>query len=309
MVSTPQVSRPRPAEGPDQPGRSMLGPARVPRRMSWVLAVTAAAAAATSLCFPSLLGGTAVLDGNLRGTALVVLVLGVPLLLIGVRLASRGSARGLVLWAGATAYLTYQAVLFCFATPFNSLFLLYVAYLGTALWSLISLVPSVRFADFAARVGPGLPVRLVGGSLLAFASLNAVAWLVQIVPTIGDDRPAAVLDGSGLITSVVWVQDLAFWLPLAMLVGAWCRQRRREGVFLAGAMLTFYVVECLSIASDQWWGARADSSWPQWASMAAVPMFVALAVVIALPLIPYYRHLDASEPSRTAGGREAAAVS
>jgi hypothetical protein len=291
MMSTPRVSRPRPPRSwPDQ--RPALPEDQGPSKLiSWVLAGTAAAAAGASLLFPRLLGGTAVVDGNLRGTALVVLVLGVPLLLLGERLARRDSARGMVLWAGSAAYLTYQAVLFCFATPLNSLFLVYVAYLGAALWTLITLVRSVRLSTVTEQVDARMPARLVGGSLVTFAGLNLVAWLRQIVPTIGDDHPARVMQGSGLITSAVWVQDLAFWLPLAVVSGLWCWQRRAAGVLLAGAMLTFYVVECVSVASDQWWGARADSASPEWASMTAVPAFLGLAVLTALPLIPYYLHL------------------
>ena len=64
------------------------------------------------------------------------------------------------------------------------------------------------------------------------------------------------------------------------------------GILLTGAILTLYVIEDLSIASDQWWGARADAGLPQFASMSAVPAFVVVAILTALPLVWYLRHLD-----------------
>lgn len=69
-------------------------------------------------------------------------------------------------------------------------------------------------------------------------------------------------------------------------------RRRVWGTLLTGAMLTLYVIECLSIASDQWWGARADASYPDLASMAAVPPFVVAAALLVLPLLWYLRHVD-----------------
>src|SRR3954453_21402295 len=77
-------------------------------------AVAALLASASALLFPGLLRGAAVTDGNLRGTAAVVVLLGVPVLATGMLLTRRGHGRGLVLWLGGIAYLLYQGVLFCF---------------------------------------------------------------------------------------------------------------------------------------------------------------------------------------------------
>jgi hypothetical protein len=67
---------------------------------------------------------------------------------------------------------------------------------------------------------------------------------------------------------------------------------RALGVMLTGAILTYDVLEALSIASDQWWGAHADDSYPDFASMSAVPIFLVLAALTALPVAVYLRHID-----------------
>jgi hypothetical protein len=72
------------------------------------LAAVSSIAAGCSLLFPGLLDGVPVTDGNLRGTALLVVLVAVPLLLTGMSLTVRGSLRGLVAWLGAAGYLTYQ---------------------------------------------------------------------------------------------------------------------------------------------------------------------------------------------------------
>ena len=113
---------------------------------------------------------------------MVVIAVALPLLLTAMWYAARHSARATVAWAGAVAYLTYQAVLFCFATPLNSLFLPYVAFLGTSMWTAIVPLRHIDLPGFAARVDARMPARWVGGALLAFVTVNALAWLVRIVP-------------------------------------------------------------------------------------------------------------------------------
>ena len=265
---------------------------RFPYVLTVGLAVATLAAAVPSLFFPDLLGGTEVIKGNLRGTALVMLVLGLPLLAAGAVCTARNSARWLVVWMGAAAYLTYQGVMLLFATPYNSLFLAYVAVLGFGIWTSVALVAHAQPHGFAARVDHRMPTRLVAGTLVAVAVLNALGWLARIVPTIGSDDPAAVLDGSGLLTSPGWVQDLAFWIPAYVVAGVLMWRGNHRGVLLSGALLVFFLVESISVASDQWWGVRADDSQPDWASMTAVPMFLAVAALTAVPLGRYLRNID-----------------
>lgn len=266
------------------------GTALVRGLVGW-LVVSGLVAAAGSLFFPDVLKGAAVIDGNLRGTAVVMLVVAVPLMMLGLRRASLGDVRGLVVLMGATAYLTYQGVMFCFATPFNALFPAYVALLGLGAWSLVALVANVETGVVERWVGERTPFRAVSVALALFAGLNALAWLSRIEPAVLAGAPAVGLEGSGLLTSPVWVQDLAIWIPAAFIAARLMWRRQPRGVILADATLLFYALECVSVASDQWWGARADSSEPALASMAMVPGALVAAVVVAVPLVWSIRHL------------------
>ena len=131
-----------------------------------MLAAVTAVACLANLLVPDLLSGTAVMNGSAKGTSLVALVVAVPLLAVSSWRAHLGSTHALVLTTGATAYLLYNSVLFLFATPFNQAFLLYVAMLGLAAWSLVGLSLALwtrvdELADRRAAVGAG--VRVVGG--------------------------------------------------------------------------------------------------------------------------------------------------
>jgi hypothetical protein len=71
--------------------------------------------------------------------------------------------------------------------------------------------------------------------LWAVAFLNAVTWLARIVPAVVHGGAPGYLRGTGLTTNVVYVQDLALWLPLLAVAAAWLWQRRPWGYLLAGA--------------------------------------------------------------------------
>jgi hypothetical protein len=245
------------------------------------LAVVATLAGLVTLLFPDLLSGPAVMNGSARGTALVVVIVAVPSLVVGLRAARRGSVQGLAVATGAAAYLVYNAVLFVFATPFNRAFLIYEAMLGLAIFSLAGLGLQLwqRVSALSTR-----PPRWVAVFLWSVVGLNVSAWLSTIVPALLDKRPQSMLDGTGLTTNPVYVQDLAFWLPAIawLALGVWRQHAPR--VALASAALWFWLVEAIGVAADQGWGHHADPS-SSVASGAAVPLFICMAVVTVWPLL------------------------
>jgi hypothetical protein len=270
---------------------AVLNPGRVPYLLSGALALVATAAAGLSFFFPSLLTGAEVSTGCMRGTALVMLVVGLPVLITAMSRTSRGSARGLVVWLATLAYLLYQAVMFCFAIPVNNLFLIYIAYLGLSVWSLVMLLRTTDLVGFGSRLAPRMPARFLAGFALTIAVLNAYAWLAQIVPAVFRSEPATLVKDTGLLTNPVFVQDLAIWLPLLITAAIASWRRETWGLLVTGAMLAMFVLESISIATDQWFGSHADPV-SESASMSMVPAFAVVALVTALPFVWYCRNLD-----------------
>src|SRR6202022_1025954 len=178
--------------------------------LAGALAVVTTAASATTFFIPGVLRGPAVMNGSARGTALMILVLGIPALLIAMRSAAKGSIRALIVWLGVIAYLSYNAVMFIFATPFNQLFLLYVAMFSLCFWSATSILHQVDVDALRARFSPRLPVRGLAAYALVIVALNALVWLRNVVPSVLSSAPPSWLDGTGLSTHPVYVLDLAF---------------------------------------------------------------------------------------------------
>jgi len=229
------------------------------------------------------------MNGSAKGTALVVAGGGVPVLVVAYRRAAvTGSLAALALAAGAAAYLVYNGVLLVFATPFNQAFLLYEAMLGLGIWSLVGTARELwRRGEQLVR-----PVsRWVPAYILAVVTLNALAWAGSLVPALLSDHPRSMLDGTGLTTNPVYVQDLAFWLPATAWVslGMWRAHGPRTA--LGAAVLCYWVLESAGVAVDQWWGHHADPA-STVASAGAVPLFVLVGLLTLWPLTSALRTLS-----------------
>jgi len=263
-------------------------------QISAALALTSAFAAALTLLVPDVLRGPAVMNGSARGTALVILAVAVPALLAAMRAASQGSARAVPVWLGVLGYLGYNAVLLLFATPFNALFLPYIAQLALAVWALAITVGTIVVERFGDRCSSRMPVRGLVAYLLVVVALNAAAWLVQIVPAMLRPGPPAFLAGTGLTTNPVFVLDLGVVLPLTTVAALRLLKREAWGCLVSGSLLAMLVIESLSVGVDQWLGHAADPA-SSVASGAMAPVFVAVAVAGLVPLAIFLRHVDRGE--------------
>jgi hypothetical protein len=275
----------------------------------WLSGLLAAAAAANGLLtflVPGVLHGTAVMNGSARGTALVMLLLGVPVLAMSMALAWAGSARAVLCWLGAAAFVFCNSVLFLFATPFNRLFLLDVAMLALAAWSAGVLLCQTGVAGLGRRLREKAPVRGVAVYVWVIAALNALAWLSRIVPALAAGGQAGFLRGTGLPTSPVYVQDLALWLPLTVVAAAWLWRRSAWGFLIIGATLVMWVLESASIAVDQWYGHAADPASPA-TSAAVTPVFAMLALIGLVPAYYLFRSMRSGTPGHSVVGRIPAA--
>jgi len=269
--------------------------ARAAYWVSGALAVVSVVAAAGTFFVPGVLRGTAVMNGSARGTAIVMLAAGLPLLMVSMYVASRGSIRARVVWLGAVAYFLYNSVMFILGTPFNQLYLVYEAMLGLSTWSAVFVIRTIDLGSFRQRFSASLPARAIALYMLAIVTLNTLVWLRGAVPGVLSSSPPAILEGTGLVTVPTYDQDFAFWLPLTATAAIWMWRGQVWGHLITGAMLVYFIVEGVGVAVDQWMGSAADPA-STVASAAISPVFLAIAVIGLVPLFFYMRNLDERDP-------------
>jgi hypothetical protein len=256
--------------------------------LSSALAVVATLASAVGVIHPSLFRDTAMTAGNAQGTDLVILVVALPALLVSMLLTARGSIRAQIVWLGVLSYLLYNATFFAFDVAFNQMFLVYIAVLSLAVWSLVTLLLGIDVTEVKAFCGARLPVRTIAVYLVVTTLLFAVAWLRDILPALMNLTTPASLHGTLMPTNPIQVMDFAFGFPITILAAVWLWQRRPWGYALAGMFLVYGVIESISVTTDQTFGHLSDPA----QSTAMVPVFAVLTVIALIPLVMFLRALQ-----------------
>jgi len=274
-----------------------LAPICLALRLSRALLIVSGIAGLVSVVAPTIFRDPPAYAGNALGTYAVILFVALPTMAFAMHAAARGSLRAHFVWLGSVCYLLYAAVLASFSVRFNELFLFYVASLSLGVASLVALLRCLPADELPARISTRLPVRAIGGWLVAIGVAFAALWLADVIPALaGGDVPRS-LHGTSLPTNAVQVLDFGFTLPLCIVAGVWLMRRRPWGVLLSGMLLVFLTLESVSVAVDQWFGHHADSL----QSLGAVAPFVVLAVVGAVPMSLFLRAVDAPDVRASRG--------
>jgi hypothetical protein len=268
-------------------------------RLSRALLAVSAIAGLIVVGRPSIFRDPAGYAGNALGTYVVILVVALPLMALAMRAASLGSLRAHFVWLGSVCYLLYASVLASFSLRFNALFLVYVASLSLAVWSLVALLRCIPADELPARCSARLPARGIGVYLIMIAVAFAALWLLDVLPAMLTGDVPRSLRGTTLPTNAVQVLDFGFTLPVCVVAGTWLMRRRPWGILLSGAMLVFLTLEAVSVATDQWFGQRVDPSVPT----TVIVSFAALAVASAIPMLVFLRSIDAPDVRAARRGR------
>ncbi len=170
-----------------------------------------------------------------RGTDIVTLIIGLPLLLVTTLLNRRGSLRGGFLLAGALSYFLYISASMALGAAYNSLFLLYVAYFSASLFAFILAFTSIDLQRLPEHISLRLPRRGIGWFLIAFALVLIMVWLSDVLVSISQGRVPELL--GSYTTMVTYVLDLGIIAPVLILSGVWVLRRVSLGYLTAAVML------------------------------------------------------------------------
>ena len=184
-----------------------------------------------------------------QGQDVFTLFVAAPLLVAGLVLERRGSARGRVLWLAMLYYALYGYLFYAVGAAFNVFFLLYVAIVGLALYALLASGPRLAPGPVAPAVF-GRTARLAGITyLLLVATGLGLLWTGMASRYLFTGVVPAPIVASGHPTGVVFAIDLVFLVP-PMVIGAIGLLRRQAfGSLIAIAMCLSGTVYTGSLAA------------------------------------------------------------
>ena len=238
----------------------------------------------TGLLVPSQYRDVAWIKSTWAGNDGVTLVVGVPLLLAGILLASRGSVRGWLLWLGAVGYASYNYAFYLFGAALNASFLLYVAAVVLAAVTLILALAHLDVPGVSRSFRPATPERLIGGSLVFIGIGLAAVWIAMWAAYVFAGRPTPVEPEA---FQVVAALDLAVMVPALAMGGILLWRRRPWGYVIAAiasiqGSLYLLVLSVNSIVAIRRGFAAAPGELPIWGTLMLLTTAVAVALLASV---------------------------
>lgn len=178
----------------------------------------------------------------------VTLFLAIPLLLIALTWARKGSLRGRYLLAGTLAYFLVTYLFYLVMAMYNILFLVYTALLGLSFFALALVLLSFKPEQLPGQFSNNTPVKITGGFLIFNSAAIGSLWLGVVVPPL--------LDGSVIpaqtehyTTLIVQGLDLGLLLPLSFLSGFLLMRKKPFGYLLAPTYFVFLSLMMTALAA------------------------------------------------------------
>ncbi len=187
------------------------------------------------------------------GWDVVTLIFGIPALLVSLIFFNRGSFRGGIVLSGILAYFFYQYLLYVTGWAYNNLFLIYTFLYSVSAITVILVVKSIGINNLAGSIKEKSPRISLAVFMFFIAGFLSFMWLGQIVPSLIQGQPPAML--KGLYTLVVQAFDLGILVPFAVFSGIFLLKRNAWGYVMASVgivklcMMALAIIAMVSVRS------------------------------------------------------------
>jgi len=172
------------------------------------------------------------------GQDYVTLFIGIPLLLISLYFAVKGSVKGRLVLAGTLGYFLVTYLFYLIMSMYNPLFLAYAFLLGTSFFAFTLTMLSFDINNLYRLFSIKAPVRFTGGFLIFNTICIGFLWLGIVVPPL--------IDGSiypkeleHYTTLIVQGMDLGLLLPLAAVSGIFLIRKKPMGYLIGPVYIIF----------------------------------------------------------------------
>ncbi|HPN34005.1 MAG TPA: hypothetical protein PK843_05795 [bacterium] len=212
----------------------------------------------------------------------VTLCIAVPLLLISLFLARRGSRKALFVLSGTLGYFLLTYLFYTAMAMYNAMFLAYVFLLGASFISFILVLFSYDVTNCKAWFASENQLRNAGIFLITNASLISMLWLRIVLPPLFDGSiiPPEV---QHYTTLVVQGFDLGLFLPMAFVVGILALRRNAYGYLFTVIYTLFLALLMTALTAKILFMARTGA--PVSPAIFIIPTINGIAVLFSVALL------------------------
>jgi hypothetical protein len=259
--------------------------------LSAALVVLLVAAAIPGVFISGLYHDPASIVATDRGSDLVTLFVVVPAVSIALFHSYRGSLRAQVIWLGLVSWALYAYVVYAFGLNFTPLFLVHVAIVSLAVFTLAIVLRRTEIATLGSQFAASMPRRIVAFYLWVVAAMFSFLWLADTIPASLGNRTPERLAALHSTSNPVEINDLAIIIPLLVLAGYWTWKRRAVGYLYAGVLLGLATATMAAIVP----GA------PIFGGMAVDPLYAGVAALSLMIWIVFLSRVRSSHVTAVRG--------
>ncbi|MHB0857336.1 MAG: hypothetical protein ACYC5M_07170 [Anaerolineae bacterium] len=223
-----------------------------------------------------------------RGSDLALLAVAVPALIVALAWdARRKTLRSRLFLLATIGIFAYYGTSISFGVVYNVLHLVYIILFSAGFFALIVGLASLDKAEMMASRKEPPPSRGLQ-AFLAFTGIALiVAWLPDIITSIGTGRPPATLEI--YTTSVTNVLDIGIIGPVSLLTISLIRRRSGMGYILVPMLLTLSVFVGIMVVSQTVFQMAAGIDLPLPVLVTKTASFVVLALFAAYFDVRFFR--------------------
>jgi len=202
-----------------------------------IIAVLATIASAGGLFIDGLYRDNPLITSAWHGNDFVTLVIAVPLMVLSLIFASRGSLKAQLVWIGTLGYMLYNYIFYLYGAAFNQFFLIYVLLFTLSIYALVFAMTKIDAMEVSQEFNVGTPVKWISGFMMFFAVLLGALWIAMSLSFVFTGQvPPSILQ-TDHPTGVVFATDLSLLIPAMILGSTLLRKRQPWGFVLATIVL------------------------------------------------------------------------
>jgi hypothetical protein len=225
-----------------------------------------------------------------RGSDVLTLAVGLPLMIAAAILHQRGSLRGTLLLIGALVYILYVYASLSLGTAYNHLFLVYVGLFGACVIALSLAIRAASTRCLEQRIAATMPRKGPAAFMIFSGVVTLGIWLVDpLAALIANEAPGLLESSTTLITHAL---DLAIIVPAAFAAGVLILRGEATGYILAIALLVLEAMLAPMIALQTVFQLSAGVTYTTAEVLGPIGGFVALSLVSIWVLVVILKNID-----------------
>lgn len=222
-----------------------------------------------------------------KGTDVITLFIGIPLLLISYVFYRRGSLRSNLFMIGILTYFLYVGVTYTFSVIFNSLFLVYVALFSASLFATIIALTTF---DLQSLAESGTQNREMAIFMFVAGLGTLMLWLSELIgPLMTGQAPTHLGPYTTLFTHAF---DSAVITPTAIITGIYLLRRNLLGQLLIAPLLILCTLIGIVVIAQTVSQTLAGFSFPIGVYIGMIGSWVVMGVFAVGLTVQFFRRVS-----------------